>query len=97
MSTIGASLREKPGFLVQEIEGLLPDINETLNAAWPDVILFDLDTALANLAISLLRKHPTIMLIGVDLTSNKMLVLSGEQSSLVTADDLMQVIEENAS
>ena len=30
---------------------------------------------------------------GVDLTSHKILVLSGEQSRLLTAEDLVQVIE----
>jgi hypothetical protein len=37
------------------------------------------------------------MLIGVDVKSNKMLVLFGEQSRLLTADDLVRVIEGGAS
>jgi hypothetical protein len=46
-----------------------------------------------DLAISLLQKHPPIMLIGINLTFNRMLMFSGEQSRLLTADDLYQVIE----
>jgi len=93
MATIGASLQEKPEFQVQQIEGLLPDIIDKLDAAPPDAILFDLAKAQPHFLIPLLRNHPKIMLIGVDLESNKMLVLSGEQSRLLTADDLVQVIE----
>ena len=93
MSTIGASLQEKPEFQVQQIQGLLPDIIDNLEAPPPDVILFDLAAAEPHFAVPLLRNHPTIMLIGVDVSCNKMLVLSGEQSRLLTADDLVQVIE----
>jgi len=97
MSTIGASLQEKPEFQVQHLQGLLPDIIDKLEAPPPDVILFDLAAAEPNFAIPLLRSHPAIMLIGVDLKSNKMLVLFGEQSRLLTADDLVQVIEGGTS
>ena len=93
MSTIGASLQEKPEFQIQHIHGLLPDIIDRLEAPPPDVILFDLAAAEPHFAVPLLRNHPTIMLIGVDLKGNKMLVLFGEQSRLLTADDLVQVIE----
>ncbi len=97
MSTIGASLQEKPEFQVQQIHGLLPDIIDKLDVPLPDVILFDLAAAQPHFAIPLLRNHPTIMLIGVDVKSNKMLVLLGEQSRLLTADDLVQVIEGGAA
>ena len=93
MSIIGASLQEKPEFQVQQIHGLLPDIIDKLKAPPPDAILFDLAEGQPHFAISLLRDHPTIMLIGVDVRSNTMLVLFGEQSRLLTADDLVQVIE----
>jgi hypothetical protein len=93
MSTIGASLQEKPEFQVQQIQELLPDIIDKLETSPPDVILFDLAAAQPHFAIPLLRNHPTIMLIGVDVRSNKMLVLFGEQSRLLTADDLVQVIQ----
>ena len=93
MSAIAARLQEKPEFQVSQIQGLIPDIIEKLEATFPDVIMFDLAVAQPKFAISLLHNHPTLTLIGVDLASNKMLVLSGQQSSLLTADDLVKVIE----
>ncbi len=93
MSSIGTILQERPEFEVQKIEWLPSGISETPHSFLPDVILFDLATAPADLAISLLRRHPKVMLIGVDLVKSEMLVLSGEQSRLVTAADLVQVIK----
>ena len=96
MSTIGTILQEKPEFQVQQIEEVLPDIIDKLEADPPDVILFNLAKAQPDFAIALLRNHPTIMLIGVDIESNKMLLLSGEQSRLLTTDDLVQAIQGGA-
>ena len=78
---------------MQQLEAPLPDLTKTPDTALPDVILFDMATAPADLAISLLQKRPATILIGVDLKNNKMLVISGEQCRLVTADDLVNVIE----
>ncbi len=97
MTTIGASLEKKVELQVREIHGLLPDFIDKLEASPPDVIVFDLAAAQPHFAIPLLRNHPTIMLIGVDLRNNKMLVLFGEQSRLLTTDDLVQVIQSGIS
>jgi hypothetical protein len=92
MSTIGASLQQKPEFQVQRIEGLFSESTSELVATPPDVILFDLAGAKPDFAIPLLHKYPAITLVGVDLARNKMVVLSCEHSRLMTADDLMKVI-----
>jgi hypothetical protein len=93
MSTIGATLKERPGFQVEEVQGLLPDQLGGTEATPPDVILFDLAQGQLHFAISLLRHHPRVMLIGIDLWGNSMLVLSGKQSRLLTAEDLLQVMK----
>lgn len=92
LATIGASLQQKPELQIQQIEGTLPTTLESADPTPLDVVLFDLATAQPDFAIPLLRKHPTILLIGVDLIRHEMLVFSGQQSSLVTADDLVRVI-----
>lgn len=93
MSAIGACLQEKPEFDVQRIKGLLPNIIDQSDAAPPDVILFDLATTQPDFAIPLIHTHPGILLIGVNLANNKMLVLSGKKSCLITAEDLVQAIQ----
>jgi DNA-binding NarL/FixJ family response regulator len=93
MSSVGAGLQDKLQFQVRQIEASAPDTIHKLEAAPPDVILFDLAKPQPDFAMPLLRNHPKIMLIGIDLEGNKMLVLSGEQSRLLTTEDLVQVIE----
>jgi len=96
ISAIAASLQEKPEFQVQQVGGLPSGIIDQLNADPPDAILFDLAEGHPHFTIPLLHEHPTTVLIGVDLKTNKMLVLSGERSRLLTAEDLMKVIERGA-
>ena len=93
ISAIAACLQEKPElFEVQRITGPFSDLIDRIEAAPPDVILFDLGAGNPPFAIPLLRNHPKITLIGVDLMDHKMLMLSGEQSRLLTEHDLMRVI-----
>ena len=96
LSTIGACLQQKPEFRVVRIKGPLSDYLKKMGAARPEVILFDLATAKAHFAVSLMHHHPEIKLVGVDLTRNKMLVLSGESSRLLTIEDLVTVIEKRS-
>ncbi len=96
MSAIGASLREKPEFEVQKIEGFVPGLTGKPDAAPPDVILFDLAAAPPHFAIPLIHTHPTILVIGVDMANNKMLVLSSKESGLITPEDLVEAIQEAA-
>jgi hypothetical protein len=97
MSTIGASLQRKPEFQLATLKEGLPGILAGLETAPPDVILFDLGAAQPDFVIPLLRRHPKILLIGVDLTNNTLLVLSGKPSGLLTVEDLVTVIENRLS
>jgi hypothetical protein len=93
MSTIGKSLQERTGFQIHQIDHEFPDIKEMSDGQKPDVILFDLASAPSDLPLSWLRKHSAHIMIGVDIENSKMLVLSGAQSRLLTADDLVKAIE----
>ncbi len=95
LSTVGANLRGREEFEIVQMNPLLPNALQRLDAARPDVVLFDL--ACSQPDVSVLRKHPGLLLIGIDLTSNKMLVMSGGESCLLTSDDLVSVIEGGGS
>jgi hypothetical protein len=90
MSSLCASLQKRPDLEVRRLDAGLS--SDEIDAAFPDVILFDLAAGQPDFAISAMQKNPTMLLVGVDLTSHKMLVLSGEQSHLLTADDLVRVV-----
>ncbi len=93
VSTVGVNLRGHVGFQILQIDPLLPDALQRLDAARPDVVLFDLASTQPDFTVAVLRKHPGLLLIGVDLRSDKMLVISGEESRLLTADDLVHMME----
>ncbi len=92
MSAIAARLQQKAGFEVSQIEGSINEVVEKLRAVPTDVVVFDW-AAEPQFAIPLLKSNPALLLIGVDLGSDKMLVFSGQQSRFLTAEDLMKVIE----
>jgi len=93
VSTVGENLRGREGFQIFQIDPLLPDALQRLDAARPDVVLFDLAGTQPDFTITAPRKNPGLLLIGVDLGSDKMLVMSGEESRLLTTEDLVQMIE----
>ena len=97
VSTVGENLRGREGFQIFQIDPLLPDALQRLDAARPDVVLFDLAGSQPDFTITALRKNPGLLLIGVDLGSNKMLVMSGEESQLLTTEDLVQMMETGKS
>ena len=94
VSAIGVSLEETGHFQVRQLDPSAPNLLDAPDAPPPDLILFDLAKAATDFAISLLRDHPDTTLIGVDLESRRMLVLSAERSRLLTIEDLVRVLEE---
>jgi hypothetical protein len=96
VASIGASLQDRPGLELLALDASLPDVIQRLGTWTPGVVLFDLTIAHAvEDAISLLAAHPNLVLVGFDLTSHRALLLSGEQSTVLTTDDLIQIIERN--
>jgi hypothetical protein len=93
VSTVGANLRERVEFQILQIDPLLPDALQRLDAACPDVVLFDLTSTRPDFTVAALRKHPGLLLIGIDLKIDKMLVMSGEESRLMTTNDLVRMIQ----
>jgi hypothetical protein len=94
VASIGASLQNRPGFELLSLDASLPGAIQRLDPVTPDVVIFDLATAhVVEEAVSLLAAHPNLVLVGFDLTSHRALLLSGEQSTVLTTDDLVQIIE----
>ena len=93
VSSIGASLEGRAGLQVVRIDPALPDAIRRLGNLRPDVAILDLSAAQSTLSISLLRQYPGLLLIGIDPSSNELLVLSGHTAHVLTTDDLVQLIE----
>jgi len=90
---VEASLRDRPGLDVVRIDATLPDAGQQLNALCPDVVILDLAVPHSEFAIPLLKKHPGLPMIGLDVTSNTVILLSSQRYTALTANDLTQVIQ----
>jgi hypothetical protein len=92
MASLEAGLRANPGFDVTRIPAILPGISEALRAARAEVIAFDLAELPVDLPVTVLREHPHLLLLGMDPTSQDLLVLSGHQASALSVADLVGII-----
>ncbi len=92
MTSLAASLKANPGLDVVRILTNSPTSPQYLDELAPAVVAFDLGEMPGDLAIALLRDRPELILIGVDPSSDRMLVLSGRQEQPMSAAELVQVI-----
>jgi hypothetical protein len=93
LSSIRASLERRAGLRVLPFDAATPGATEQLRAAHPESIIFDLGSK-PDSAVSLWKAQPDVQLIGVDVSADQALVLSGRSSHVLTIDDLVQIIEE---
>jgi hypothetical protein len=93
IASLEACLRDRKELAVVRIDVTLPDAMERLAALCPDVVICDLDASHAQFVTSFLREHPGLPLLGLGLADNNVVVLSSQQYTALTANDLTQVIQ----
>jgi hypothetical protein len=91
MDTVEASL-EKHELGLLRMHTSVTNLKERLQALSPDLIIFDLDVPLSEVIISLLIDQPGTPLLGLDVTSSRVVVLSSRQHKVMTANELAHVI-----
>ena len=91
LGAAGASLRRHGDLEIVTLAPPLPTAEE-LGALSPDVIIFDLEAAHPDAALSLLRALPRLLLIGIDPATDQMLLWSGEHGNALAMDDLLRAI-----
>ena len=95
LEAVGTSLQPYLHLEIISLSPPLPTAHE-LGALTPHVIIFDVDAAHPELAISLLKECPSLLLIGIDPDSDQMFLWSGQTSRVLTTDDLVQMIKRHA-
>ena len=93
MDAVEASLGNQQELDVMRVHTNDDDVEACLRAIRPDLVIFDWDTPFSQFAAFLLRDHPGIPLIGLDIASREVVVLSSQQYTPMTARDLAQVIQ----
>lgn len=92
LAGIRADLEERGRFAVLTLKPGCPDAPNIIRERRPAVLLFDLSAAQPDCAIDLVRDHPDLVLIGVDPSSDQLLVLSGRHEQPASAAGLVQAI-----
>ncbi len=92
LAGLEADLRSRGQLEVVAIAAEGGDEVARIGACDPDAVVFDLAATRPDFAVSLLGERPGLLLIGVDPSSDRLVVLSGRQAPAVTATDLIRAI-----
>jgi hypothetical protein len=95
LGSIGAGLRRSSGFEVETITAP-PGDPHALDAAMPDIVLFDLEASHAEAPFFLLNTHPALVLIGVSPGTNVVRVWNSQQLQEMSMQGLVELIKREA-
>jgi len=92
LSGIGASLKKRAGLRIHPIDTAAPDAADQLRVLQPDMVVFDMAAACPDSAIALWKAKPDLLLIGVDLETDRVQIFSGKSSRVLSADAFVDLI-----
>ncbi len=93
MAGVEAGLKSRDEIEVIHLDSSLPNAIQQLDILNPVAIIFDLASPPAlRFGLPFIRSHLGLPFIGLDVNSNTVLVLSCQQYTALTVDDLAQVI-----
>jgi len=93
MDTVEASLKSQQGMNVIRIQGYVGDVKACVESVHPDLVIFDWDTYYSRFVMLMLKDQPGIPFIGLDVSSRQVIVMSSQQYTPLTVNDLAQVIQ----
>ncbi len=94
LAGIKADLERRVAFELITIEDGHQDVMEMIRTRRPCAVLFDLAMSQPEFAVSLWRDQPGLLMIGVDPSSDELLVLSSHQAQAFCVADLVTVIQQ---
>lgn len=92
VSTIGANLQACPDLQVLSLDPCAPDPIHCLEQLQPASIIFDRTTVRPDFAFKLWKTQPHLLLIGVDPSSDEILVLSSHLQQALNVSSLVDII-----
>jgi hypothetical protein len=92
MASLAAGLGANPDLDVTRIPMSLAEAPDCLRASQANVIAVDLLELPIDLPMTLLRERPELLLLGMDPTSEELLVLSGHHADALSVADLVRII-----
>ena len=93
LAGIKAELESRIGSELITLESGHTDVLKLIRTRRPRAVLFDMGTGPLDFVVTLLRGQPNLLLIGVDPSSDEMLVLSSHPAQALSISDLVEVIQ----
>jgi hypothetical protein len=93
LAGIRAELEGHAQFRVLTVDPACPNAADMITGHHPRAVLFDLSAARFDFAVALLRNRPDLLLIGVDPSSDHLLVMRGESTQALSLTDLTALID----
>ena len=97
LAGIKVQLEDDPALELITVETGLQDAIELIRAHQPCALLYDLTMEQSNCPGSLLREQPGLLLVGVDPSSDALLVLSSYPVQALSVADLLALIHPKGS
>jgi hypothetical protein len=97
MVSLAAGLEADPQVEVVRAHFPPEQLCESLRQLAPAAVALDLADTPVDLPVALLREHPGTLLLGMDPTSDSLLVLSGHHTHALTVADLVAIIIRRAA
>jgi len=94
IAALEASLSPVGGLTVARLDPHDSDLFSAVQAQTPDCLVFEVGALLSDVLIRLLTELPELDLIGIDLITNRLLVLSVRQHAEPNTADLVRVIQQ---
>jgi len=91
-----ASLEPVSELELERVEARLDLLRKRLDEDLPSVLILELGAAPGDFGLALLKEFPHLTLIGVDLESDNLMVLSIQQEAPLAVADLVRVIRQQA-
>ncbi len=92
LAGIKAQLEKTAGLELTSLEAGCPEIVNLIHRDRPHAVVFDLAMGYPDFAVALLHEQPGLLLIGVDPSSNELLILSGRPQQALSFSDLEAVL-----
>jgi DNA-binding NarL/FixJ family response regulator len=92
MAGLHVSLQRFPDLDISAVEERGWHALQPLIGKRVDAVVFDLSNGQPEFVLELIKRYPAVVLIGVDPTKDRALVLSSQQPQVLTMQDLVQAI-----
>jgi hypothetical protein len=93
IDAVEASLGAHHELGIQRLYTTVPNLDQKVKSLHPDLFIFDLDAPHLHFIISFFRDQPNIPFLGLDMSTNRVVVLSCQHYTTGTTSDLCSLIQ----